>query len=57
MQSNRVIKIIKDRRSVRSYRDNQIPDNDLSRILEAGLYAPLGETGNHGDFSLLRMLI
>lgn len=54
MQSNRVIKIIKDRRSVRNYRDIQISDNDLSRILEAGLYAPSGKNRQPWRFLIIK---
>lgn len=39
---NEVIKCLKTRRSVRSYRKEQIKENELSAILEAGKYAPSG---------------
>jgi nitroreductase len=37
---NETLKIIKQRRSIRSYKDEQIKDEELQAILEAGLYAP-----------------
>jgi nitroreductase len=42
MCQNETIKIIKQRRSVRNYREEQISDNDLDVIIKAGLYAPNG---------------
>ena len=41
---NQTLEIIKQRRSVRSYKNEQIKDEELQAILEAGLYAP-----NAGD--------
>jgi nitroreductase len=38
--SNETLKIIKQRRSIRSYKDEQIREEELQVILEAGLYAP-----------------
>lgn len=40
MAANETLKIIKQRRSIRSYKDEQIKDEELQAILEAGLYAP-----------------
>ncbi|MDR1532342.1 MAG: nitroreductase [Clostridiales bacterium] len=37
---NEVIKNILERRSIRKYRSEQIPDEELNSVLEAGLYAP-----------------
>lgn len=39
---NEVIKAIKERRSVRAYRPEQIKEEELNAILEAGTYAPTG---------------
>lgn len=39
---NEVIRTIKERRSIRSYRDEQITDEQLDTILGAGVYAPSG---------------
>ena len=41
---NETLKIIKQRRSIRSYKDEQIKEEELQAVLEAGLYAP-----NAGD--------
>jgi nitroreductase len=40
MIANETLKIIKQRRSVRSYKDDQIKDEELQAVLEAGTYAP-----------------
>ena len=39
---NEVIRALKERRSIRSYRTEQIREEDLQQILEAGTYAPSG---------------
>ena len=39
---NEVIKTIEERRSIRSYRNEQITKDQLETILEAGSYAPSG---------------
>ena len=36
------LQVLKQRRSVRAYRDEQITEDQLSAILEAGTYAPTG---------------
>jgi nitroreductase len=41
---NETLKAIKQRRSVRSFKDEQIREEELQAVLEAGLYAP-----NAGD--------
>jgi len=41
---NETLKIIKQRRSIRSYKDEQIKEEELQAVLEAGLFAP-----NAGD--------
>ncbi len=41
---NETLKIIKQRRSTRSFKEEQIKDEELQAVLEAGLYAP-----NAGD--------
>jgi len=38
--SNETLKNIKQRRSIRSFKDEQIEDEELQAVLEAGLYAP-----------------
>ena len=39
---NETIKTLKERRSIRKYKENQISDEELNQILEAGEYAPTG---------------
>ncbi len=40
--SNETLNIIKTRRSVRSYKSDNVPDELLNAVLEAGTYAPTG---------------
>ncbi len=40
MISNETLKLIKQRRSIRSFKADQIRDEELQAVLEAGLYAP-----------------
>jgi nitroreductase len=40
MITNDTLKTIKQRRSIRSFKDEQIKEEELQAILEAGLYAP-----------------
>ena len=39
---NEVLKCLKERRSIRKYKPEQIKDSELEQILEAGTYAPTG---------------
>lgn len=43
---NQTIKDLEERRSIRKYKNEQIKDEDLQQILEAGEYAPSG-MGRH----------
>ena len=38
-----VLKVLKERRSIRKYKKEQITDEQLNQILEAGTYAPTGK--------------
>jgi nitroreductase len=42
MYDNETLRIIKQRRSIRNYKNKQISDNELKTIIEAGIYAPHG---------------
>jgi nitroreductase len=42
MYDNEILKTIKQRRSIRNYKDKQISGDELKTIIEAGLYAPNG---------------
>jgi nitroreductase len=44
MITNETLKVIRQRRSVRAYKQDQIKEEELQAILEAGQYAP-----NAGD--------
>ena len=37
---NETLKILKERRSIRSFRPEPVREEDLNAILEAGIYAP-----------------
>lgn len=39
---NEILKTLMERRSVRSYKEEQVPEDILQQILEAGEYAPSG---------------
>lgn len=39
---NETLKLLKERRSIRKYRPEQVREDDLNAILEAGLWAPSG---------------
>ena len=40
---NDMLDVIKTRRSIRKYRPEQIRDEELDAVLEAGTYAPSGK--------------
>ena len=40
MVVNETLKVIKQRRSIRSFKDEQIKEEELQAVLEAGLFAP-----------------
>ena len=40
---NQVLKAIRERRSVRKFKSQQITDEELTAVLEAGTYAPTGK--------------
>ena len=48
---NQVEKVILERRSVRNFKDRQVPENLVRRILEAGRFAP--SAGNFQPWSFL----
>lgn len=43
MKGKQISEVIRKRRSVRSFLSDPIPDEDLDKILEAGLHAPSGK--------------
>lgn len=42
---NETLRVLKQRRSIRSYRNEQVQDEQLNDILEAGMFAPSGHGG------------
>lgn len=40
--SNEVLNVIKERRSIRTYKADAIPEDILNTVLEAGTFAPTG---------------
>ena len=51
---NRVLEIVKNRRSIRKYLPDQIKDNELASILEAGTYAPSGHNCQPWHFLVIQ---
>lgn len=51
---NQVLKTIKERRSTRIYKSEQIKDEELQSIIEAGLYAPSGENYQSWNFTVIQ---
>lgn len=51
---NETIKLIKERRSVRVFKEDQISDEVLNEILEAGLYAPSAMNAQSWHFTVIQ---
>lgn len=51
---NEVLKTIKNRRSVRSYSAEQISQEDLDLIIEAGIYAPTANNEQPWHFTVIQ---
>ncbi|MBN1533762.1 MAG: nitroreductase family protein [Spirochaetes bacterium] len=49
-----MIDLIKTRRSIRSYRDTEVGDDDLREIIEAGMYAPSAGNEQAWQFIVLK---
>jgi nitroreductase len=49
MHDNEILRIIKQRRSIRQYQEKQISDDELNVLLESAVYAPSG-SGQIEDF-------
>ncbi len=48
------LEFIKDRRSIRSFQDKQVPDNEIQMILEAGRWAPSASNKQPWEFYVIR---
>lgn len=51
---NEVLNAIKSRRSVRSFRPEQIKQEELDLIIEAGIYAPTAHNGQPWHFTIIQ---
>ena len=51
---NVVLDVIKSRRSVRAYKEEQIKDEELEMILEGGLWAPSGTNDQSWHFTVIQ---
>jgi len=51
---NKVIDVIKQRRSVRTYQEEQLKEHELQAILEAGLWAPSGHNSQPWHFTVIQ---
>ena len=54
MNENTVLEAIKSRRSIRKYRNEQIKQEELDIILEAGIYAPTGHNDQPWHFTVIQ---
>ena len=51
---NKVLEVIKSRRSIRKYLPEQLKQGELDAILEAGLYAPSAHNDQSWHFTVIR---
>jgi len=51
---NETLRIIRERRSCRSYKNEQIPDDILTAIIDAGLWAPTGMNNQDRHFTIIQ---
>ncbi|MTI69344.1 MAG: nitroreductase family protein [Firmicutes bacterium] len=51
---NEVLKVIKQRRTTRKFKKEQIKDKELDTILEAGLYAPSAHNNQSWNFTVIQ---
>ena len=51
---NEIVKVIKERRSIRKYLPEQIKDEELNLILEAATYAPSGHNDQPWHFTVIQ---
>jgi nitroreductase len=51
---NEVLKVIKSRRSIRNYRQEQISQESLDSIIEAGTYAPTAHNDQPWHFTIIQ---
>lgn len=51
---NEVLKVIRERRSIRSFKSEQIKDEELKEILDAGIYAPSATNKQPWHFTVIQ---
>jgi nitroreductase len=51
---NGVLQVIKERRSVRAYKPEQIKESELLAVIEAGLYAPSAKNSQPWHFTVIQ---
>lgn len=51
---NQTLEVIRNRRSIRKYKQEQIPEEDLQAIVEAGLYAPSANNKQLWHFTVIQ---
>lgn len=51
---NETLKVIKERRSIKEYKPEQIPDSDIQQILEAAIYAPNARNAQAWHFTVIQ---
>ncbi len=51
---NEVLRAIKSRRSIRKYKQEQIRQEELELIIEAGIYAPTGHNSQSWHFTVIQ---
>jgi len=51
---NETLEVITDRRSIRSFKDEQIKKQELDKIIEAGLYAPSASNTQNWHFTVIQ---
>lgn len=51
---NETLEIIKSRRSIRNYKEEQITEEELQAIIEAGLFAPSGNNRQSWHFTVIQ---
>lgn len=52
--ADQLLKLIKSRRSVRSFSDGSVPDGDIEKMLEAARWAPSGSNLQNWQFIVIR---
>ncbi|MBC8016571.1 MAG: nitroreductase family protein, partial [Sporomusaceae bacterium] len=54
MSSNKILEVIKKRRSIRAFTAEQVQDEDLQAVLEAGMYAPSAANQQAWHFTVIQ---